>query len=176
PAARPRHPASRRLRYGRSTRARRGRDPAQAECTTARAARGVREGLRRRRPSAQQELSRQGQVHSRMTQRRRRIAEVGEHRWLRELLGALRRDGTGVWIGPGDDAAVLRPERRPWVVTTDAQRAGVHFRPGWWSWRDLGRRAFLASASDVAAMGEAPRAALLALEVPPRFDVAALSV
>jgi thiamine-monophosphate kinase len=111
-----------------------------------------------------------------MTQRRRRIAEVGEHRWLRELLGALRRDGTGVWIGPGDDAAVLRPERRPWVVTTDAQRAGVHFRPGWWSWRDLGRRAVLASASDVAAMGAAPRAALLALEVPSRFDVAALSV
>ena len=110
-----------------------------------------------------------------MTTRRRRIADVGEHRWLQRLLAALGRDGAGVWIGPGDDAAVLRPERRPWVVTTDAQRAGVHFRPGWWSWRDLGRRAFLVAASDVAAMGAAPRAALLALEVPRRFDVTALS-
>jgi thiamine-monophosphate kinase len=110
-----------------------------------------------------------------MTRSRRRIAEVGEHRWLRQLIGTLRRGGAGVWIGPGDDAAVLRPERRPWVVTTDAQRAGVHFRAGWWSWDQLGRRAFLVAASDVAAMGAAPRAALLALEVPRRFDVAALS-
>ena len=110
-----------------------------------------------------------------MTRSRRRIAEVGEHRWLRQLIGTLGRAGAGVWIGPGDDAAVLRPERRPWVVTTDAQRAGVHFRAGWWSWRDLGRRTFLVAASDVAAMGAAPRAALLALEVPRRFDTAALS-
>ena len=110
-----------------------------------------------------------------MTRSRRRIAEVGEHRWLRQLIGTLRHADAGVWIGPGDDAAVLRPERRPWVVTTDAQRAGVHFRAGWWSWSDLGRRTFLVAASDVAAMGAAPRAALLALEVPRHVDVAALS-
>ena len=83
-----------------------------------------------------------------MTRSRRRIAEVGEHRWLRELIGTLGHAAAGVAIGPGDDAAVLRPERRPWVVTTDAQRAGVHFRAGWWSWSQLGRRTFLVAASD----------------------------
>jgi thiamine-monophosphate kinase len=81
----------------------------------------------------------------------------------------------GVSIGPGDDAAVLAPERRPWVVTTDAQRAGVHFRVGWLSWGGLGRRAFRVAVSDLAAMGAAPRAALLALEVPRRFEVRSLS-
>jgi thiamine-monophosphate kinase len=108
---------------------------------------------------------------------RRLIGDLGEHRWLRGMLGGLASVGrtTGVLIGPGDDAAVLRGERRPWVVTTDAQRAGVHFRAGWFSWRDLGRRTFRVTASDLAAMGAAPRAALLALEVPRRFEVRALT-
>jgi thiamine-monophosphate kinase len=108
---------------------------------------------------------------------RRRIGDLGEHRWLRGLLGGLASIGrtTGVLIGPGDDAAVLRPESRPWVVTTDAQRAGVHFRVGWLSWRDVGRRTFRVTASDLAAMGAIPRAALLALEVPRRFEVRALT-
>lgn len=78
-------------------------------------------------------------------------------------------------VGPGDDAAVLAPERRPWVVTTDAQREGVHFRAGWMSWPSLGRRAFRVNASDLAAMGGVPRAALLALEVPRHLEVRELS-
>ncbi|HWP66915.1 MAG TPA: AIR synthase related protein, partial [Candidatus Limnocylindria bacterium] len=112
-----------------------------------------------------------------MTARRRRIADVGEHRWLRQLLATLaRREGAGrVLVGAGDDAAVLRAERRPWVVTTDAQRLGVHFRAGWWSWGDLGRRTFRVAASDVAAMGALPRAALLALAVPGECETAALA-
>lgn len=112
-----------------------------------------------------------------MTPPRRRIADIGEHRWLQGLLGGLSSVGgmAGVSIGPGDDAAVLRPDRRPWVVTTDAQRAGVHFRAGWLSWGGLGRRTFRVAVSDLAAMGATPRAALLALEVPRRFEVAALS-
>jgi thiamine-monophosphate kinase len=111
-----------------------------------------------------------------MRNRRRRIGDVGEHRWLRTLLDALASVGGGrVLVGPGDDAAVLGPERRPWAVTTDAQREGVHFRAGWMSWPMLGRRAFRVSASDLAAMGANPRAALLALEVPRHLEVRALS-
>jgi thiamine-monophosphate kinase len=108
---------------------------------------------------------------------RRRIGEVGEHRWLRGLLDTVgsRQRARHVLIGPGDDAAVLRGERRPWVVTTDAQREGVHFRAGWAPWSGLGRRAFRVNASDLAAMGAVPRAALLALEVPRRMMVRDLS-
>jgi thiamine-monophosphate kinase len=103
---------------------------------------------------------------------RRRIGEVGEHRWLRGLLGTAGTSGPSVLLGPGDDAAILRGDRRPWVVTTDAQREGVHFRAGWASWRTLGRRAFRVNASDVAAMGAVPRAALVALAVPARMAAA----
>jgi thiamine-monophosphate kinase len=90
----------------------------------------------------------------------------GEHRWLRRLLAGLEGSSSAVPVGPGDDAAVLRAERRPFVVTTDALHEGVHFRRGWASWPVLGRRALRASLSDLSAMAAAPRASVLALGVP----------
>jgi len=90
----------------------------------------------------------------------------GEHRWLRRLLAGLEGSSRAVPVGPGDDAAVLRAERRPLVITTDALHEGVHFRDGWASWPQLGRRALRACLSDLSAMAAAPRASLLALQVP----------
>ncbi len=74
-------------------------------------------------------------------------------------------------VGPGDDAAAVRPTRRPLLLTTDSLIEGVHFRRGWDSPAGLGRRAFAVNASDVAAMGGTPKYALLALEVPGRSPV-----
>jgi thiamine-monophosphate kinase len=106
-----------------------------------------------------------------------KVRQIGEHGWLRAVLphlaaAARRRD---VLVGPGDDAAVLASAGRPLVLTTDALREGVHFRSGWAPWPLLGRRAFRANASDLAAMGAVPRAALLALDVPPAMPVRALT-
>ncbi len=67
---------------------------------------------------------------------------------------------------------MVRPGRRPLVLTTDAFVEGVHFRRDWAPPRVLGARAFLANASDVAAMGGMPAFALVALEAPPRTPVA----
>ncbi len=81
-------------------------------------------------------------------------------------------------VGIGDDAAVLRAEKRPLVWTIDAQIEGVHFRRAWLSLADIGARSFHAAASDLAAMGARPVAALSSLVVPesmtPR-DVVALA-
>jgi thiamine-monophosphate kinase len=77
-----------------------------------------------------------------------------------------------VLVGPGDDAAAVRPTRRPLLLTTDSLIEGVHFRHGWASPAGLGRRAFAVNASDVAAMGGAPKYALVALEIPGRAPVA----
>lgn len=71
-------------------------------------------------------------------------------------------------VGPGDDAAAVRPTRRPLLLTTDSLIEGVHFRRGWLSPAALGRRAFRVNASDLAAMGGVPRYALVALEIPAR--------
>lgn len=69
----------------------------------------------------------------------------------------------GIPVAIGDDAAVLAPSTSPLVWTIDAQVEGTHFRRDWLSWADVGWRSFMAAASDLAAMGAVPLAALSAL-------------
>jgi len=72
-----------------------------------------------------------------------------------------------VVIGIGDDAAVLRPRAgEDVVVSTDALVESVHFRFENQSCRNIGRRALVASLSDLAAMGARPLGFTLALAVP----------
>jgi thiamine-monophosphate kinase len=104
----------------------------------------------------------------------RRLRDLGEHGFLGRLLPRLRGDGGRVLVGPGDDAAVLRPGRRPLLCTVDALAEGTHFRLGWETPAALGRRAFRVNASDVAAMGGTPLAALVAIEAPPSLPASVL--
>lgn len=105
----------------------------------------------------------------------RRLREVGEHRWLERLVRRLAGGSApAVVVGPGDDAAVVRTRGPRLLLTIDALIEGVHFRRGWLVPAALGRRAFGAAASDVAAMGGRPRFALLALEAPPHLPVVEL--
>lgn len=108
----------------------------------------------------------------------RRLADVGEQAWIARLTRRLAPSGRGdrrVLVGPGDDAAAVRPDgRRPLLLTTDTLVEGVHFRRGWASPRALGERAFAVNASDVAAMGGRPTFALLALEAPASLPAADL--
>jgi thiamine-monophosphate kinase len=82
--------------------------------------------------------------------------------------------GAGVALGIGDDAAVLAPLAGRVVLTVDAAVEGVHFVRAWASLRVLGRRAVMAAVSDLAAMGAAPRATLVALALPDGLDDADL--
>lgn len=101
------------------------------------------------------------------------LADRGE----RALLEEIRRlvpSGRRVLVGPGDDTAVVASGRRPLLLTTDALVEGVHFRRTWLTARALGRRAFEVNASDIAAMGGRPVAALLAVVAPGRFPAVGL--
>jgi thiamine-monophosphate kinase len=80
----------------------------------------------------------------------------------------------GVRLGIGDDAAVLDPNAAPLVWTVDAQVEGTHFRRAWVSFADVGFRSFMAAASDLAAMGATPLAALSSLCLADDVDDAAL--
>ncbi len=99
-----------------------------------------------------------------------RLRDRGEIALLEEIRRAVPA-GQGVLVGPGDDAAVLKRIGTPLLLTTDALVEGVHFRRGWLSARELGRRAFHVAASDVAAMGGRARAALLAVTAPSDLEV-----
>jgi thiamine-monophosphate kinase len=81
--------------------------------------------------------------------------------------------GQGVVLGPGDDAAVLRP-RAGWdlVATTDAFIEDRHFRRGQLPPGAIGRRLAAANLSDLAAMAALPRWALFSLVVPAAWDEA----
>ena len=77
-----------------------------------------------------------------------------------------------VRIGPGDDAAVVEPERGTLdVLTTDAVVEGVHFDRAFVPLAAVGHRALAVNLSDLAAMGARPRAALLSLVLPESLDV-----
>jgi thiamine-monophosphate kinase len=92
-----------------------------------------------------------------------------------ELIAAIGRvlSGAGpeVVVGPGDDAAVVRPGSGDLVLTTDAMVGGVHFRTDLTTPRDLGYKAIAVGVSDVAAMAGSPRHALCALTLTDAIDV-----
>lgn len=77
------------------------------------------------------------------------------------------RGASSVDVAIGDDAAVLQGGAARLVWTIDAQVDGTHFRTDWASWEDIGWRSFMAAASDLAAMGAEPLAALSALSLAP---------
>ena len=96
----------------------------------------------------------------------------GEFELIRALLAG-RLQGEGVIVGPGDDAAVLRPrEGLDLVVTTDTFVEGRHFRRDLLSPEQVGSRLAAANLSDLAAMAAVPRWGLIALAVPAAWDAA----
>jgi len=99
---------------------------------------------------------------------------AGEFERIRAIVAGLPR-GEGVVVGPGDDAAVLRPrEGFDTVVTTDAFVEGVHWRASLLPPAGVGRRLAAANLSDLAAMGATPRWAVIACGAPADADPGAL--
>ncbi len=94
---------------------------------------------------------------------------MDEHARIAALAARYRRGDGRVIVGIGDDAAVLRTDG-PLVATVDAAVEGVHFRRAFARLDALARRAFVAAASDLAAMGAEPLGALSSLVLPPDVD------
>ena len=99
----------------------------------------------------------------------------GEFELIAAFTRALPLTGEGVVLGPGDDAALLRPPRgEELVATVDAVEEGVHF-DGRFRPADVGWKALAVNLSDLAAMGARPLWALVALGVPPGATAARLA-
>lgn len=99
-------------------------------------------------------------------------SELSRVELLRRVFGGAQ--AADVLVGIGDDAAVLRAPDEPLVWTIDAAVEGVHFRRDLVSFQDLGYRATMAAASDLAAMGAVPLGLLSALVLPGDVDDDAL--
>ncbi len=98
------------------------------------------------------------------------LADAGEF----GLIGALveRFDqGEHVFVGPGDDAAVLRTPRGHVVVSSDLLVEGRHFRREWADARSIGRKAAAANLSDINAMGGTAHSLTVGLGAPADLPV-----
>lgn len=74
--------------------------------------------------------------------------------------------GDATTLGPGDDAAIVTAADGRVLASVDVLVDGVHFRTDWATGEQIGRRAALASMSDIAAMGGVPTALLVGLAAP----------
>jgi thiamine-monophosphate kinase len=100
------------------------------------------------------------------------VAALGERALIARITARLPAR-PWVIVGPGDDAAVVEPERGTYeVLTTDVQVEGVHFDRRFVPPDAIGHRALAVNLSDLAAMGARPRSALLSMVLPDTLDVA----
>ena len=103
------------------------------------------------------------------------VAELGERALIERIRARIPAPPPIVIVGVGDDAAVVEPPRNALeVLTTDSQVEGVHFDQTFVTAADIGHKALAVNLSDLAAMGAAPRHALLSLVLPPEWPVASL--
>ena len=100
------------------------------------------------------------------------VSDLGERELIARITARLAMPAWVV-VGPGDDAAVIEPERGALdVLTTDAQVEGVHFDHRFVPPDAIGHRALAVNLSDLAAMGATPRAVLLSLVLPDALNLA----
>ena len=98
------------------------------------------------------------------------VSAVGEFNVIAALTKRLTMNES-VMVGPGDDAAILRP-RGDVAVSTDCLVEGVHFKTAWCSAIDVGVKAAAANLADIVAMGATPLAVVAAVALPAHLPMA----
>jgi thiamine-monophosphate kinase len=93
-----------------------------------------------------------------------------EHQRIARISRLFARSSPAISLGIGDDCAVLAQSDSARVWTVDAAIENVHFVRGMMRDEEIGYRALMAAASDVAAMGARATGILCALALPSTFS------
>src|SRR3990172_4552024 len=100
-----------------------------------------------------------------------KLSVIGECGLVERIRHLLPRPSDAL-LGIGDDCAALRPrEGRDLLLTTDLLVESVDFTMQTITPFRLGRKTMAVNLSDIAAMGGLPRAALVALALPPETEI-----
>ncbi len=101
------------------------------------------------------------------------ISEVSEFDLIARIESILPRDlPSDIIIGPGDDTAVVLPDKDiAQLLTTDMQVEDRHFKLDWIKPYTLGKRVITVNLSDIAAMGGNPSYALVSLCLPDHLSI-----
>ncbi len=102
------------------------------------------------------------------------ISTLGEFGLIRHLTEKFSLKNPSSELGVGDDGAVIFPEGKRMVVSTDLFAEGVHFNLGYVPLKHLGYKTVVANLSDIAAMNAVPTQILVSVAVSNRFPVEAL--
>ncbi|WP_417427963.1 thiamine-phosphate kinase [Halpernia sp.] len=102
------------------------------------------------------------------------ISKLGEFGLIKHLTDKFSFKNSSTEISIGDDAAVINPEGKKVVISTDTLAEGVHFNLGYVPLKHLGYKSVVVNLSDIAAMNAVPTQLLVSLAVSNRFPVEAL--
>ena len=102
------------------------------------------------------------------------ISALGEFGLIKRLTEKFSLKQNSSELSVGDDAAIINPDGKKVVVTTDVLAEGVHFNLGYVPLKHLGYKAVVVNLSDIAAMNATPTQILVSLAVSNRFPVEAL--
>ncbi len=107
-----------------------------------------------------------------------KVSEIGQFGLidkLTKLINDARDDKAEAWqnliLGVGDDCAAWKCSGRIQLSHIDCQIEGIHFRPEFGTWEELGWKALAVITSDIAAKGGSPRYALISLTIPGDTEV-----
>lgn len=100
----------------------------------------------------------------------RTVGDAGEFAVIARVTAGLE-PGASTIVGPGDDAAVVATPDGRVVASTDMLVENRHFRRDWSTAEDVGHKAAARAFSDIAAMGAAPTALLVAFAAPADLDL-----
>jgi len=105
-----------------------------------------------------------------------KVSEIGEFGLIDRLnrmidRAGLNRPHPGLLIGIGDDTAAWKCSGKIQLGTVDSMVENVHFTLETTTWRELGWKSLAINLSDIAAMGGAPRYALIAMSLPEETEV-----
>lgn len=101
--------------------------------------------------------------------KRTELHELGEFRVIDHLTERAKNTNKSTIKGVGDDAAVINPDGKRMVVTTDLLLEGVHFDLTYFPIRHLGYKAVIVNLSDVYAMNALPKQITVSIGVSKRF-------
>ena len=103
--------------------------------------------------------------------KRTELYEVGEFRLIETLTQGIKLTQKSSVIGVGDDAAVLDPQGKQMVVTTDFLLEGIHFDLTYHPLKHLGYKAVVVNLSDVYAMNARPTQITVSIGLSKRFSL-----
>lgn len=101
---------------------------------------------------------------------RTELYQLGKVQLVDKLTEEIETSNKSTLLGLGDDAAVVSPQKKLTVVTTDMLLEGIHFDLTYFPLKHLGYKSIITCISDIYAMNATPTQVLVSIGVSKRFS------